>query len=129
MSVEDAKEWLEFARKDIRRAYNNASLEDYSLAVYLLQQAVEKSLKAVIILHGKTPPRTHNIRTLIGTIEEFKDFPEDLEDAANLTRYAFETRYPDEYISVEEKEYEEAYDLALKVYEWAKDIVESTALE
>ncbi len=129
MSVEDAKEWLEFARKDIRRAYNNASLEDYSLAVYLLQQAVEKSLKAVIILHGKTPPRTHNIRTLIGTIEEFKDFPEDLEEAANLTRYAFETRYPDEYISVEEKEYEEAYDLALKVYEWAKDIVESTALE
>ena len=124
MNVEEAKEWLEFARRDLRRAYNNASLDDYPLAAYLLQQAVEKSLKAVIILYGKVPPRMHNIRALIGVVKKFVEFPEELEDAAKLTRYAFEVRYPDDYRPVSEEEYEDAYEVAVKVYEWAKGIVE-----
>ena len=124
MNVEEAREWLEFARRDIRRAYNNASLEDYPLAAYLLQQAAEKSLKAVIILYGEVPPRTHNIRALIGVVKKFVEFPKELEDAAKLTRYAFDVRYPDDYRPVSEEEYEEAYEVAVKVYEWAKGIVE-----
>jgi len=99
MNLEEAREWLEFARRDIRRAYNNASLEDYPLAAYLLQQAVEKSLKAIVILYGEVPPRTHNIRTLIGVVKKFVEFPKELENAARLTQYAFEVRYPDDYVS------------------------------
>ena len=41
-----------------------------------------------------------------------------------MTRYAFEVRYPDDYRPVSEEGYEEAYEVAVRVYEWAKGIVE-----
>ncbi len=55
--------------------------------------------------------------------------PEEILKATDLTRYAFEVRYPYPYVPVSREEYEEAYDIALKVYEWAKGIIEGTALE
>jgi len=85
---------------------------------------VEKSLKAIVILYGEVPPRTHNIRTLIGVVKKFVEFPKELENAARLTQYAFEVRYPDDYVPVSLEEYEEAYGIAVRVYEWAKGLVE-----
>ena len=123
MKSEEAKLWLDFAERDLRRARNNSGMGDYDLAAYLLQQSCEKSLKAVLIKYGRTPPRTHNIRALIGEITEVVDFPEYLIDAVKLSRYAFEVRYPDDYVPVSEEEYREAYDIALKVYEWARGVV------
>ncbi len=87
---------------------------------------MEKSLKAVIILYGEVPPWTHNIRALIGVVKKFVEFPKELEDAAKLTRYAFDVRYSDDYRLASEEEYEEAYEIAVRVYEWAKEIVENT---
>ena len=50
--------------------------------------------------------------------------PDFIKDARSLTRYAFTTRYPDDYIPVSLEEYEEAYEIAVRVYKWAKGIVE-----
>ena len=50
--------------------------------------------------------------------------PGSISRAVDLTRYAFEVRYPDDYRPVSEEEYEEAYEVAVRVYEWAKGIVE-----
>ena len=52
--------------------------------------------------------------------------PEEILKATELTRYAFEVRYPYPYIPVSREEYEEAYEIAVRVYEWAKGIVENT---
>ncbi len=47
--TEDSRRWLEFAYKDIVMARAGAGVGEYDYAAYHLQQAVEKSLKALII--------------------------------------------------------------------------------
>ncbi|NPB03982.1 MAG: HEPN domain-containing protein, partial [Thermotogae bacterium] len=49
---------------------------------------------------GRRPPKTHNIRFLVGEVKSFTDFPSYLEEVAKLSRYAFEVRYPDDYLPV-----------------------------
>ena len=131
--MKKAKDWLIFAHKDIIRAKQLSLLEDYEGAAFHLQQSTEKSLKALIVFIGIELPskkfRTHNISFLINILREHLGIPEYVEYAASFTRYAFEVRYPDDYVPVSKDEYEEAYEIALKVYEWAKGIIESSSLE
>ena len=58
------------------------------------QQAVEKALKAAIILEGAEPPRTHDLdelrNRLLGTWRVTKRFPHLIE----LSGFAVEIRYP-----------------------------------
>ncbi len=124
-----AKLWLEFAEEDLE---SSRALWERGLirtAAYHLQQTAEKSLKALLILQGVEVPRTHDIDKLIKSLSDFYVIPKDIQDAVNLTEYAFTTRYPDDYVPLSEKEYEKAYETALKVYKWAKGIIEGTALE
>ncbi len=125
-----ARIWLEFAERDLERAKVMYSLGDYDDAAYHLQQAVEKSLKSVMVYFGITPNvpkfKIHNIENLISVLEEGGiNVPDWMYDAVLLTRYAFTTRYPDDYVPVSEEEYMEAYDIALKVYEWARGVVQN----
>jgi len=50
--------------------------------------------------------------------------PDFVEGSRHLTDYAFSTRYPDDYVPVSKEEYEEAYEIAKRVLEWAKEIVQ-----
>ena len=101
----DPKRWLEFAGKD--KVMSEAGYErgEYDLAAYHLQQMVEKSLKALIVYYGlKGHPKrlkTHIIGELISfLIEGGVIIPQFVKDATSLTRYAFEVRYPDDYVPV-----------------------------
>ena len=122
--------WLEFSRGDLRRAVVMAGMRDYDYAAYLLQQSAEKAIKAVILkkiptISGKEI-KTHNIRLLLRILERNgTQIPGSISRAVDLTRYAFEVRYPDDYRPVSEEEYEEAYEVAVRVYEWDKGIVEN----
>ena len=122
-----------FAEKDLKMARGGKIVGELDLAAYHLQQAVEKSLKAIIVLYNLPVKvktfKTHNIDTLLKILKTNGiDVPDFVKSAVDLTRYAFEVRYPDDYVPVSEDKYEEAYEIALKVYEWAKDIVEGTTL-
>ena len=125
----EAEQWLKFAYDDIEAAEILISADKLDLAAYHLQQAVEKSLKAIFVFKGLVVPKTHNIGILLDILKEFYEFPDYVEKSSNLTDYAFTTRYPDDYVPVSKDEYEEAYEIALKVYEWAKGIIEGSALE
>ncbi len=118
-----AKLWLKFAGEDLEASRTLLKRGLIRLATYHLQQAAEKSLKALLILQGSEIPRTHDIERLMNLLNAFYSIPRDLWDAVNLTEYAFTTRYPDDYVPVSEEEYEEAYEIAVRVYEWAKGIV------
>ena len=127
---EDARRWLQFTKEDLEAATVMEEKGYRRIAVFLLQQSAEKSLKAVVIilgLEGKVGKfKTHDIGHLVDVlIEEDVPMPPDVLNSPSLTRYAFTTRYPDDYIPVSLEEYEEAYEIAVKVYEWAKGIVES----
>ena len=124
---EDALRWLEFAEGDLDVAEGAAERKRYNYALYHLQQAVEKSLKAVIIysVGEKANIRTHSIEKLILVLEDYGlDVPPSIRRSTYLTDYAFTTRYPDDYLPVSRQDYEDAYKIAVKVYEWAKGIVE-----
>jgi HEPN domain-containing protein len=88
------------------------------------QQAAEKSLKALLIAMGITPPRTHNIRTLLDFLPQEIIPPPEVEDAAGLTDYAVISRYPGDFEPIDEEEYKETVRIAETVVLWAQGIIQ-----
>lgn len=83
-------------------------------ALYHLQQAIEKLLKAVIIYNGEHPVFTHDIGKLADRCKALgEDFSDDLDDISDsLTLWESKSRY-DPYISFSKKK----YDKAKKIYD------------
>lgn len=81
-----------------------------------LQHAVEKALKADLVLLGIEPPRTHDLRVLVETVELAGGRSGiDLDLAAALTPFAVRDRYP--FLAVAEVERERVVGLARRVGE------------
>ena len=87
------------------------------------QQAVEKAVKAVLIINNISYPQTHNIRTLLDLLPKEIVLPTDVDAATTLTDYAVSGRYPGEVEEVKEEEYQEAVRLAQAVVQWAESIL------
>jgi HEPN domain-containing protein len=88
------------------------------------QQAVEKSIKAVL-QHQQIPFRyVHDLEELITTLENHKVVvPQSIKDAEVLSQYAFATRYPGDLEEVTEEEYYRAITLAEQVVHWAESLL------
>lgn len=116
-----ALEWLKRAKSSLEKAKVGKFVEDilYEDLGFDAQQAVEKSLKALLLLHKIPFPKTHAISELITLLmKEDVDIPEQVKESASLTDYAVTTRYPGDWESITEEEYEEAVKLAEFVYQW-----------
>ena len=117
------EEWLRRARSNMARAKMGKLSEAilYEDLCFDCQQTVEKSLKGLLIHIGIGFPRIHSITRLIELIEEAGiTVPEYVKDAITLTVYAVDARYPSNQESVEENEYQEAVEIAEKVYDWVE---------
>lgn len=90
------------------------------------QQAAEKALKAILVAHGATVPRTHNLRTLLDLLPPEISIPPDIQAAVGLSDYAVASRYPGVIEPVEDSEYHEAVSMAEAVVYWAGHIVALT---
>ena len=89
------------------------------------EQAVEKSLKALLVSIDLSFPRTHSISHLIELIEEQNiKVPDEIKDSISLTAYAVSTRYPGDFEPVDEQEYQEALEISDKVFNWVKAKIE-----
>ena len=66
--------------------------------------------------------KTHDLETILYLcIRDNKDFKElDTEEISNLTFYAVEIRYPEEYIELTISEAEELYKIARKVRDFVR---------
>ena len=121
--VESPAEWMRYARSDLALA--NAASDEVMLEslCFHVQQAVEKSLKAVLVSRAIPFPRTHNIDSLIGLLPADVPVPPEDADVAELTEYAVTVRYPGLEEPVSADEYREAVRLAESVVKWAEEIL------
>ncbi|MBW2065932.1 MAG: HEPN domain-containing protein [Deltaproteobacteria bacterium] len=122
-NIERAREWFQRARSNMARAKAGKLSHEvlYEDLCYDAQQAAEKALKSLCILHGILFPRTHDIAYLIELIEKRGvHIPEEVHKARVLTGYAVETRYPGDYAPVNEDDFLKAVDTAEKVVNWVE---------
>jgi len=126
---EIACRWLRRAREDLRVASDE---EDITwVSVFHSQQAAEKALKAILVALGVQPPRTHSIGYLILLLSKSGvDVAQLLSiNAARLTRYAVEARYPDFEEEPSLEEAREALEIAKRVVEWAGEKLREMGVE
>jgi len=118
------EDWLRRAHSDLAlacgRLRRDVLPEDLC---FHAQQAVEKSLKAVLISKGVDFPRTHNLRILIDVLPETVFRDPVLDSSAALTDYAVSARYPGEVEKVTKEELKKARHIAREIVAWAENAV------
>jgi HEPN domain-containing protein len=85
------------------------------------QQCVEKAFKALLVFKNIKFDWTHNIGILIKNLEDNHiEVPDTIKESATLSVYAVRTRYPGEYEPATKKEFQEALDIADRIFNWVK---------
>lgn len=116
---DDPREWLNRARSNLIQARQEHPLIYLEDLCFQAQQAAEKALKAILLYHEESFPYTHDVGYLLSLAEKhIGTIPDDLQDAAILTRYAVATRYPGVTEPLTREEYIEAVELADRMVEW-----------
>lgn len=127
--TENALSWIKRAESNLAKAGVGRSDEKilYEDLCFDCQQAVEKSLKALLVLYDQDPLITHSITLLLGNIKGNIniDIPDFVNESVILSDYAVQTRYPGFYEPVTVEEYNTALQLASQVLNWVKNEIES----
>jgi HEPN domain-containing protein len=93
----DYAPWLAKARNDLLNIENNLAARQvpWDTVCFHAQQAAEKHLKAFLVSHGQTPPRTHDLVALLADCARIDAGLAALEDECRaLTYYSVGVRYP-----------------------------------
>ncbi len=118
---DDPREWLNRARGNLARAKRRAPEDYLEDLCFDAQQAAEKAVKALLVMHNVNFPYVHDLARLLSLLEDSgEDIPDAVRQAADLTDYATLTRYPGAYESVAEEEYTNAVEIAEAVVRWAE---------
>jgi HEPN domain-containing protein len=118
---DDPREWLNRARSNLSQAKDDKPGIYWEDLCFQAQQAAEKSLKALLLERGVSFPYIHNLGELMQLVEkQGEHVPAEVREAARLTGYAVEARYPGLAEPVTRKEYETALALAERVFRWVE---------
>ncbi|MGH7792379.1 MAG: HEPN domain-containing protein [Thermodesulfobacteriota bacterium] len=115
---EYVKGWITKAKRDLKVAEHELGLPKEDIITdavcFHCQQAVEKFLKAYLASKNLDFGKTHNLEYLIELC--FKNDPEFKSIVlGNLSFYAVEIRYPDEFYTPSLNEAEESFQIAIDV--------------
>lgn len=122
--VAEVQEWLARVGADLGSADRLLEGGDDLIesALFHLQQAAEKALKAFLTWHDQAFPRTHNLTTLVALCAPFDGAIHQLDEAARiLTPYVAEFRYPSKEPAPDRVQAEEARILARQVVQFVLD--------
>ena len=86
--------------------------------LYMIQQSVEKSLKAVLIHKQISFPLVHDLGILIALLPK-EDYPPGGFDWAELNPYASSRRYEEGALPISKEEIEAAFHATKLVLQWA----------
>lgn len=115
---------MKFAESDLAYAkVKRAQVMMIEKRLFHAQQAAEKALKAVLVLHGVQPPKYHNIKILLEMLPEDLEIPESVLDAAILSQYSTILRYPGLFESATESQRQKAVKIASCVLEWSANLI------
>jgi len=112
--------WLAKAEHDLLNIENNLAAAEitWDTVCFHAQQAAEKLLKAFLIFHRQTPPRTHDLIVLLTGCVEIEEELRLLEsDCRQLTYHAVSVRYPSDLFEPGEEDGRPLVDAALRVRE------------
>ena len=92
-----SQKWFEFAKKDLKSAEILFKGKEYEVAIYHCHQAIEKSIKAVIVGKKIKLRKTHDLVELIGDAK-ISLSPNILNFIDDLNPYYNPIRYPDAFM-------------------------------
>jgi HEPN domain-containing protein len=126
--LEEARAWLSRARSNYILGSSDklagVLIDDYCNQ---LQQACEKSVKAVYIAFGFEFEWTHDLgRLLSGLKSKGIDIPAEIEQSVDLTVYAVSRRYQVSYEDTTESEIEAFKMITSGVLDWCKNMVDKS---
>lgn len=107
--------WLKKAQKDLISAKREMKFETpiTETVCFHSQQAAEKFLKAYFVFLDIKILKSHNIATLISSIEQFDNEINELKESCDiLTDYSVDIRYPDDIYEPSIEDANEAITLA-----------------
>ncbi len=100
MSADDlaseAARWLRYAEGDLssaRKLAQHGELPARNVCL-LAQQAAEKAIKAVLVRQAVDFPRTHDLDALVEMLRDDSGSFGEIDDMAELSQWAVESRYP-----------------------------------
>ncbi len=124
MNEEIVKLWCLKADNDLKTGKDELSTENPATdtVCFHMQQCVEKYLKAFLVYNGKEISKTHNIAFVLRQCIELDSSFEKLAsvDAALLTVYAVDLRYPDDFYMPSQTESNKAVSIAEEVRQFIK---------
>lgn len=97
--IATTRRWLQYALEDLQAARVLMQSTDSAPrhACWLAQQAAEKALKAILVFLQTEPPRTHNLDALRNRLPTDWQTKHEHPDMAELSGWAVEARYPEEW--------------------------------
>jgi HEPN domain-containing protein len=89
------QEWLRYAENDRQAAIKLLELGFYEQCTFYCQQAVEKLLKALLVLQtGRRPVHTHDLSALLEKITGIESSEEIARAISDIDGYYVGSRYP-----------------------------------
>lgn len=123
-----ARQLIEIAEKDLHsaRVLGKDTSGRKETTIFMVQQAVEKSLKAVICHMGKPVPMIHDISGLLVALPLEVLRPPEEEGLDGLTEFATVRRYEEGFAELSSQEIDQIICVGDRVVSWAKEIVAPT---
>ena len=90
---------------------------------FIIQQAVEKAIKAVLCHYELNIPLTHDIGALLSVLPDKVPKPPDAAALLGLSEFATIRRYEEGHFVITHDEIKDNYELAVNVIQWAKTLI------
>ncbi|MGH7721963.1 MAG: HEPN domain-containing protein [Candidatus Dormibacteria bacterium] len=114
----EARDWISHAATDLRAGRHDLSADPPLIddALFHAQQACEKAMKALLVLHDQQFPKTHDL-SLLGSLCAGIEpaFEPLMRQAAPLSDYSWRHRYPGPSVEPTMTEADEALAIADRV--------------